>query len=243
MINTFAQIDYLASSGRSPWHHASALGKLLLAGLVVMLAVFTTSWMLLLTLLVTVLTLCLSARLPTRLILAAAAAPFFFSFVFIVATWAGTPYGPFMRMMRPMVASLIAVWLVGTTPYPDLFAPLSRVLPRVVADSLFLTYRAVFALLSRTERLWRALLLRGAVGQGGARRYALMGEAIGTVVLSGFERSQRLYQTMLLRGHSGRICGCRHYLEFTRSDLAVLGVGLWAGAAALLLWRSGVVDI
>ncbi len=241
MINTFAQIDFLASSGRSPWHRASALGKLLLAALLVGLAVFTTSWMLLLALLATVLVLGLSARVPPRLMLAAAAAPFFFSLVFVIATWAGTVHGPFVRMMRPMVASLTAVWLVSTTPYPDLFAPLSRALPRVIADSLFLTYRAVFALMSRTERLWRALILRGAVGQGGTRRYAVMGEAVGTMVLSSFDRSQRLYQTMLLRGHSGRICGCRHYLEFTRDDGFVLGAALWAGLCTWLLWTKGQV--
>lgn len=241
MINTFAQIDYLASSGRSTWHRSSALGKLLLAGLMVALAVFSSSWMLLLALLVTVLALCLTARVPLRLVAAAAAAPFFFSLVFVIATWAGTPHGPFVRLMRPMVASLTAVWLVSTTPYPDLFAPLSRLLPRVVADTLFLTYRAVFALMSRTERLWRALVLRGAIHQRGRRRYAQLGEAVGTMVLSSFDRSQRLYQTMLLRGHSGRICGCRHYLEFTRADLVVLGVGLWAALCAVLLWTRGRV--
>ena len=48
--------------------------------------------------------------------------------------------------LRPVIASLVALWLVGTTPYPDLFAPLSRVLPRALGDGLFLTYRAVFAL-------------------------------------------------------------------------------------------------
>lgn len=240
MINTFAQIDYLASSGRSAWHHASAFGKLLLAALLVTLAVFTSSWMLLAALLATVLGLCLSARVPARLVAAAAAAPFFFSFVFVIATWSGSVHGPFLRMMRPMVASLTAIWLVSTTPYPDLFAPLSRVLPRVVADSLFLTYRAVFALMSRTERLWRALILRGAVGRRGRRRYELLGEAVGTMVLSSFDRSQRLYQTMLLRGHSGRICGCRHYLEFTRADLLVLAAAVWAALCALLLWSRGV---
>ena len=30
----------------------------------------------------------------------------------------------------------------------------------------------------------------------------MLGEALGTVVLSGFERSHRLYQAMLLRGHT-----------------------------------------
>ncbi len=40
MINTIAQVDYLASAGRSPWHRASALSKLAFAAGAVSLAVF-----------------------------------------------------------------------------------------------------------------------------------------------------------------------------------------------------------
>ncbi len=236
MINTFAQIDYLASAGRTPWHRASAISKLALTALFVLLAVFCPSWGVLLGLLATSLVLCFSAQLPGALIAAAASTPILFSAIFVFAHWRGGWDEPLVLLMRPMVASLTAVWLVGTTPYPDLFAPLSRVLPRIVGDSLFLTYRAVFALLARMERLWKALFLRGAMTGSPARRVGMMGEAVGTVVLSGFDRSHRLYQTMLLRGHSGRICGCRHYLAWTRADLWVAAAALWAVALAWALW-------
>ena len=86
-----------------------------------------------------------------------------------LASWGdGSWETPLRLVLRPLTASLAAVWLVGTTPYPDLFAPLSRVLPRATGDGLFLTYRALFALLARAERLWRALRLRG--GLSGASR-------------------------------------------------------------------------
>lgn len=235
MINTFAQIDYLASAGRSPWHRASAISKLALTLLFVLVAVFTPSWATLAALLLTALVLCFTAQLPLALIGAAASTPILFSAIFVVAHWHGGWGEPLILLMRPMVASLTAVWLVGTTPYPDLFAPISRVLPRVVGDSLFLTYRAVFALLARMERLWRALFLRGGMTGSPARRVGMMGEAVGTVVLSGFDRSHRLYQTMLLRGHSGRICGCRHYLAWTPEDLWVVATALWAIALAIAL--------
>lgn len=237
MINTFAQIDYLASAGRSPWHRASAITKLVLVLALVLLAVFSPSRPLLAVLLLTALAMTLSSRLPLRLVLAAASTPLLFSAIFVVASWRGDWAASAVLAMRPMIASLGALWLVGTTPYPDLFAPISRVLPRPIGDGLFLTYRAVFALLERLERLWRALNLRGALKGPIRRRFDLMGEAVGTIVLSGFERSHRLYQTMLLRGHSGRICGCRHYLELTREDAFVGAAALWIGAAATLLWR------
>ncbi len=237
MINTFAQIDFLASAGRSPWHRASALAKLLLAGLYVTLAVITPSWGTLVVLLVTALALCASAQVPRRLMLAAATTPMLFSFIFVLAHFRTDWDEPLILFARPMVASLTAVWLVSTTPYPDLFAPLARVLPRSVGDSLFLTYRAVFALLARVERMWTALRLRGAMARPVNQRFPLMGEAVGTVVLSGFDRSQRLYQAMQLRGHSGRVCGCRHFLELTRDDFWVFVAAAWGCIASALLWH------
>ncbi len=235
MINTFAQIDYLACTGRSPWHRASALAKLLLAVCYVTLAVFTPSWGVIAGLFATVLVMCATAGVPRRLALAAASTPILFSLIFVLGHARTGWNEPLILFARPMVASLTAVWLVSSTPYPDLFAPLSRLLPRAVGDSLFLTYRAVFALLARVERMWTALRLRGAMSRPVKQRYFLMGEAVGTVVLSGFDRSQRLYQVMRLRGHSGRVCGCRHYLEFTRDDFWVFLAMAWAGVLAVLL--------
>ena len=237
MINTFAQIDFLASAGQSPWHRSSALAKLLLAGLYVALAVITPSWGVLVALLATSLLLCATAQVPRRLMLAAATTPVLFSLIFVLAHFRTDWDEPLILFARPMVASLTAVWLVSTTPYPDLFAPLSRVLPRSVGDSLFLTYRAVFALLARVERMWTALRLRGAMARPVNQRFPLMGEAVGTVVLSGFDRSQRLYQAMQLRGHSGRVCGCRHYLELTRDDFWVFVAAAWGCTASALLWH------
>ena len=234
MINTFAQVDYLASAGGSVWHRASALTKLAAAVAVIGGALFANGWPALAALLVTVIVLVLTARLPLRLILAAITAPLLFAFVFAAAAWDGQAAHAAPRLVRPVIAGVVALWLVGTTPYPDLFAPISRVLPRAVGDSLFLTYRAVSSLLGRVERLWKALFLRGALQGPVRRRAGMMGEAVGTVVLYGFERSHRLYQVMHLRGHSGRICGCRHWLDLRREDAWVIGVLLWVVVAAIV---------
>ncbi len=237
MIGTLAQIDYLASTGRTPWHRASAMGKLLLALAILIVAVFAPGLRLLVAVHALVWILALTSRLPGRLVAVAAGYPLLFSALFIASQWDGTWQTPVRLGLRPLTSSLAAVWLVGTTPYPDLFAPLSRVLPRSTGDGLFLTYRALFALLARSERLWRALRLRGGLSGPARRRLALAGGGLGTLVVHGFERSQRLYSAMLLRGHSGRICGCRHYAEWSRADLWVAlaatvlaGLGVW-------LWR------
>ncbi len=236
MIQVLTQIDLIASAGRTPWHRASALAKLLLAAGLVLLAVFAPTLRLLLALHALVWMLVLTSRLPARLTLAAAAYPLAFSLLFVIARWDGTWRTPLALVARPLTAGLAAVWLVGSTPYPDLFAPLSRLLPRGVADGLFLTYRALFQLLARIERLWRALRLRGGASGPLRRRLTVAGEGIGTLVLHGFERSQRLYAAMQLRGHNGRVCGCRHYAEWAREDALVALAGLAAAAATAAWW-------
>lgn len=236
MINTLAQIDFYASAGVTPWHRASALGKLLLASALVLVTVFAPSLALLVALHLIAWVLALSGRLPARLVVAAAGYPLLFSGLFLLGRWDGTALTPLRLLLRPLTASLTVVWLVGTTPYPDLFAPLSRLLPRSVGDSLFLTYRAVFLLIDRADRLFRALRLRGGGGVPLGRRVTLAGEGLATLVLHGFERSQRTYATMLLRGHTGRVCGCRHYAEWAPADMLVGFVALVLGAASILLW-------
>lgn len=237
MIDTLGRIDWYASAGGTLWHRASAMSKLLLAAALVALAVASPSLALLGALFACALLLAVSSRLPARLVLAAAGYPVLFSVLFLLSAWDGTWGTPLRLLARPITASLTAVWLVGTTPYPDLFAPLSRLLPRAAGDGLFLTYRALFELLARTERLWRAMRLRGGSAAPARRRLTLAGEGLGTLVLYGFERSERLHAVMLLRGHSGRMCGCRHWAEWTRADLGVAAAGALVAVAAVFLWR------
>ena len=236
MINTLARIDQLACSGVTRWHRASAIAKLLLAAALVADAIATRSLPLLVALYALGWALALTSRLPARLLIAAAGYPVMFSALFLIASWDGSWQTPARLLLRPLTACLAAVWLVGTTPYPDLFAPISRVLPRSVGDGLFLTYRSLFELTARGEKLWRALRLRGGASGSARRRLTVAGEGLGTLVLHGFERSQRQYSAMLLRGHSGRICGCRHWAEWTGDDWAVAAAGLLLIAATVALW-------
>ena len=237
MINTLAQIDWIASSGRSPWHRASALAKLLVAALAVALALAAPRLALQVALYAAAWALALSSRLPLRLLLAAGSSPLLFSVLFVLLRWDGSWQAPLKLVLRPMTATMIAVWLVGTTPYPDLFAPISRVLPRAVADGLFITYRALFELLARAGRLFRSFHLRGGDRAPVQRRLPLAGEGLGTLVLYGFERGNRIHSIMLLRGHSGRVCGCRHWAEWTPADGFAAAAAAVLGALAFTLWR------
>ena len=139
-------------------------------------------------------------------------------------------------MLRSLASSLTAVLLVATTPYPDLFAPIARVTPRLVGDGLFLTYRAFFGLIARADRMWTALKLRGGLsGRGLPRDLKTAGEGLGQLVIHSYDRSQRLYAIMHIRGPSGRVCGCRHWAEFSAFDLVPIALGLLAIGARFYL--------
>ena len=238
MVDVISAIDHHASSGTSPWHDASAIGKLVVAAGVVTVAVATHSLVLLVAVHVLAWLLVAGSRLPARLALAAAGYPLLFLTLFVVSRWDGTVGTPLMLALRPLTASLTAAWLVGTTPYPDLFAPLSRVLPRQAGDGLFLTYRALFALLARAGHLRMAIRVRGGWSGSARRRLALAGEGLGTLAVHGFDRSEKLYAAMLLRGHSGRICGCRHFAHPSRADLLSAVALVVLATMIVLLWRA-----
>jgi cobalt/nickel transport system permease protein len=236
MTSLLAQIDHHASVGRTPWHRASALGKLVVAAGTIGIAIASPSVLLLLAVHGMAWLLVFSSRLPARVALLAAAYPLPFLGLFLIARWDGTAVTPLVLLLRPLTASLVVAWLIGTTPYPDLFAPLSRILPRQTGDGLFLTYRALFALLARSERLSQAMRLRGGFSGSVRRRLALAGEGMGTLAVHSFDRSQNLYAAMLLRGHSGRICGCRHFAHHSSADLLSLAAAVVIATSAILLW-------
>lgn len=233
-----AMVDYWASSGKSAWHRTSAGAKLLLAAVIIGSAVFSRSLPFLVGLYCGIWFLVLSARLPVSRVIALSIYPALFSLLFIVSRLDGTWTTPLVYLLRALTAGLVAVWLVGTTQYPDIFAPISRIMPRLVGDTLFLSYRAFFTLVDKLLHLAAALRLRGGFGRAGiGRELRNVGAGLGTLVLFSVERSQRVYAVMAVRGHSGRVCGCRHWASGTRFDIVVVLIALAVVASAV--WAGG----
>src|SRR5262249_3131274 len=182
-----AIVDYWASSGRSAWHRASAGAKIILVLALVFSAVFSTSVTFLAAAYALVWVLVLVSCLHFLPVLGLATYPALFTLVFVASRWDGRWETAAIYLLRALLSGLAAVWLVGTPPYPDLFAPISRIVPRFVGDSLFLSYRAFFTLANKMLRLSVALRLRGGLGRGGVmRRLSNLGQGMGTLVLFSF---------------------------------------------------------
>ena len=98
-------------------------------------------------------------RLPMRLLLGLAAYPALFAALFALAA-AADPLTGALVISKAVAAALAAVLLMLTTPYPQVFAPLQRVLPRVVGDALLMTYRSLFLLLDKFADVLVAVRIR-----------------------------------------------------------------------------------
>ncbi len=239
MTSDLALVDRWASSGRSLWHRASAISKMGFVAILLATILMSHSLVYLAGLYAALCALIILSRIPLGPALLLGLYPVFFSGLFVLSRWDGTWQTPALLLLRSLASSLAAVLLVATTPYPDLFAPISRVTPRLVGDGLFLTYRAFFNLLHRADRMWIALRLRGGLsGHGLPRDLRNAGEGLGTLVIHSFDRSERLYAVMQLRGHSGRVCGCRHWAHFEAADVGPALLGVLALVAAFILERG-----
>lgn len=196
-------IDLSATSGTSRLHTASATAKLLAFGGVLTAIVIQQNVLVVAALGLLLASLAVGARLPLRPVFGLAAYPALFAIVFAFAA-APDAFAGLLLVVRAMTAALAAIVLVFVTPYPQLFAPLQRVVPEIVGDALLMTYRSLFLLAEKFEHLRLAVRLRSGLSRGNpllAARASV--SALGSLVLYALDLSQREYDVLRLRGYDG----------------------------------------
>lgn len=175
-------------------------------------------------------------RVDLRLALGLAAYPAVFALVFAFAS-APDVMTAAVIVSKAVTAALAAVSVVLSTPYPQVFAPIQRIVPGIVGDALLMTYRATFILLEKFSRLLRAARLRSGLRNGHPIRAArATAGALSGLLLYAVDLAQRDYDIMRLRGYEGRL-----YVSLRRSPDRRLDAMLLSGAMMLLLtstlWR------
>ncbi len=230
------RIDESATLGDSWLHRASPVSKLVAFAL--LLAAVIASWNVLL---VTSLTLSLaavaaSARLRPRLVLGLASYPAVFALVFAFSA-STSVLGGVTIVLKAVTAAFGAVIVVLTTPYPYVFAPIQRIVPRIVGDALLMTYRSLFLLLEKFGNLLTAARLRAGLATGHPIRSArATTSALGGLLLYSIDLSQRSYDVMRVRGYQGRL-----RVPLPRSGAPLTDAMLIGGALVLLAvsaaWR------
>lgn len=220
-------VDYWATSGHSLYHGASAPSKLVSSLLIVAAAMLTRDVVILIAIYLAGLSAVIAARLPARQLMVLAAYPAIFSTLFVISQWDGTLVRPAIIILRAMDSALAMLLLITTTPYPQVFATLRFLLPRVVLDGLFLTYRSLFLLLDVAGDLLVALRLRGGlVWRNPIRSAANIGYGLGPLLLRALALSQRFYDAMRLRGYTGQLVSGRDWYRLRPADALPVGLGL-----------------
>ena len=219
-------------------HRVSPVAKMAAFALVLAAVVVTWNALVALALLLALVAAAVSSRVDLRLAFTLAVYPALFALLFALTSAPDALTGATF-VLKAVAAGLAAVTIVLTTPYPQIFAPVQRIVPSIVGDALLMTYRTTFLLLGKFSDLIRAVRLRaGLRGTHPVRMARATTTALGSLLLYGLDLAQRDYDVMRLRGYSGRM---RIHLPHTHSRLADAAL-VAAGAGALAVsvaWRIG----
>jgi hypothetical protein len=182
-----------------------------------------------------------SADLDLRLTLTLALYPALFAAIFAFAS-APSWLGGLVIVLKAVTAALVAVTIVLTTPYPQVFAPIQSVAPGIVGDALLMTYRTFFLLLERFADVLRSIRLRSGIGRLPLRAARMTAAALGNVLLYSIDLAQREYDVMRLRGYSGRLRIDVPSHRWTPAEVTLVVVAMGALAVSLA-WRAGAAAL
>lgn len=220
-------IDYYSNHGNSFLHKAKAIWKILFAALIIASIILTNELYLLLGIYFALANVAVWTKLPVFRILTIAAYPAIFALIFAFAMWNGSWIAAGIIILKALTAALTMVILIVTTPYPDIFNVIRPIMPRIIAEGLFVTYRSVFILLELTDELIKALKVRGGLSQ---RKYLRnirnFSSGIGLLLVKGFDYSEKLYGMMNVRGYGGRISGKERANNLSWDDILAVLIAL-----------------
>lgn len=229
-------VDRVATAGDSLLHRCDPSAKIVAFVLVLFATMISTDLAVVTTIGLTLSAAIVGTRLPARPIGLLAAYPGIFAAIFAFAT-ASPVLVTALVVVKAMTSALAALLLVFTTPYPQVFAPVQRVMPQLVGDALLMTYRSLFLLAAKTAHVLTAARLRAGVrGRNPVRAARLVTTSLASALLYSVDLSQRTYDVMYLRGYEGRIVAGRAARRSGAWPLLVVAAAL-AVAALALAWR------
>jgi cobalt/nickel transport system permease protein len=233
-------VDRSATRGGGPLRGAAPVSKLVALAIVLAAVLVTWNVFMLAAVFISLTAVLTLGRIDLRLGLALAAYPAFFAVVFALASAPDLMTGAVI-VSKAVTAALAAVSVVLSTPYPQVFAPIQRIVPGIVGDALLMTYRSTFILLEKFSRLLRATRLRSGVRAGQPVRAAkATAGALGGLLMYSIDLAQRDYDVMRLRGYEGRLRVTPQHSVNRLFDAALLvGAGVLLATSIVLRMYSG----
>jgi len=218
-----SKIDYWATSGTSFLHRAAVVSKLLATAFVIAGVILAGDVAVLAGLYLMVMVTVRAARLPLVKVMLISLFPGLFAVLYAISQAGAGWTLPAVIIMKALTAASAMILLISTTPYTSVVGFMGRLMPRVVADGLFMTYRSFFILLELMDHFLKALKLRGGFQPHRLIRNARnVAAGVGMLFIRAFDKSQRLYDVMSIRGYSGRLAATRRLDGFGARDLPYL---------------------
>lgn len=225
-------IDSLASSGKSPFHMASALSKLFFVAAVIFAVLVSNDSTTILAIFILLIVLISLFGLPTTKLLFMTSYMVIFAALFAFSGLDAFGATPATIILKASTAALALLTLFATTKYFDIFAVLAKFLPRLVADVLFVTYRSFFILLKELSNLLMALRIRGGLEpRRFIRNLKNLGGILGTLLIHAMDMSARSSNILNIRGYRGGITHYGSKRKLTPHDLLPILLG-----AGIIIW-------
>ena len=201
-----ADIDYQALSKNS-WLHARRSDVKLLSAAMMLIAVLAAQELTTLVVILCVLLLgLLIAKLSLKTIVHLSFYPLFFSSLFVSLLWNTNPALGIVSLLKALSSAWIMITLVSSTPYIDIFATMSKIIPSLIVDLFMFTYRSFFILIEKMSDLIRIIRLRGGYHPyHPIRNIKNFSSALALLFVRAFEMNDRMYQIYNLRGYTGKL--------------------------------------
>jgi cobalt/nickel transport system permease protein len=233
-------LDELACNGHTTLHESAPAAKVVAAGALLAATILAGSPGLAVAVVVTVAVPAWLAGQPIRKTIPFALYPLVFAAIFAVSVARSNPSLALLVVIRAFAAGFIMITLLTTTSFVDVFALLGSVLPVVVADAMFMAYKAFFVLMGELSDLLVTIRLRGADSGARGPRALLRtlrnyGEILGVLILHSVDMTERTYRVMQVRGYSGRIRVEPRDRRFRPADLAIVTYSLGVLLGVLVL--------
>ena len=233
-----AEMDFVANTGNSFLHKAGAQAKIIFTILMLATIISANEISALVFLITLVLLFFLMAKVPLLKIVHLAVYPAFFSLLFALIKFQESIFLGLIVILKAIGAALTMILLISTTPYVDIFACMSVVLPRILVDIFFFTYRAIFILLEKAENLFKSIKLRGGYSPLTLfLNFRNVSHIIGALIINSFEMGERMHKIFSLRGYNGYIHVDVKWFNFTSNDIMIVGLGIVIFLGMVIPWN------
>ncbi|AZR72330.1 hypothetical protein BBF96_02340 [Anoxybacter fermentans] len=230
-----AFIDLTANQGDSVFHKSSAVSKFLFT-ICMIIAIIIAKQPIHLTLILVLLIIgYLLARISLLIVGHYALYPAFFSMVFALFKFSYSVAAGVTVILKAVTAALALLLLIFTTPYLQIFGILGYILPDVLVDGMFFTYRIFFILIKEVQNLLTNIKLKGGYHPFNVIfNIKNLAGALGVLFIHSFDLSERMYKILIVRGYTGSL-KVKRKVSFHWWDYLLILVGVIVIFAVVIL--------